>query len=126
MSVLTVASLSSKYLHWFHRAEVVRIWSVGSKVRVLFHSGQEGKEMPQSFAATPRHWADFLHVVRGSVVFLLLSVGGKGGCDKLVIVKSERAKCVRASGKDREEAEQGFKEQDAAEHESYQGLATES
>ena len=50
--------------------------------------------MPQSFPAIPGCWEDFLIVVRGSVVFSLLSVGGKGGCDKLVIVRSEMAKCA--------------------------------
>lgn len=46
---------------------------------MLFHSGLEGKEMAQSFPAPPRYRPDFLLVVRGSIDFLLLSIGRKQG-----------------------------------------------
>lgn len=63
--------------------------SVGSKVRMLFHSGLEGIEMPQSFPVPPRNGLDFLLIVRGSMGFLLLSIGRKGGYDKLAFGRME-------------------------------------
>lgn len=42
---------------------------------MLFPAGLEWKETPQSFPAAPGCWADFLLVVIGSIVFLLMLEG---------------------------------------------------